>query len=215
MRRAIPAQFLRDSGAIPAQFSDAGPHLPRCVADSHGGLSFRTFATLCTLLASSSHGDVHSQARLVFFLVDENADGVISRDELCGFVATCLDANLLRPEKFHKRLLAKLQSMSYSTTITLGIRGDPSYTPPQWCFDQAEDVTNDIMERADANHDGVLDESEFSKYVAPLIYQEMCDQGFKAPTPLSSGTAGPECDFNVLLHQVQEEVGAAPPDRGW
>ena len=42
-------------------------------AEAHGGLSFRTFATLCTLLASSSQGDVHSQARLVFFLVDENA----------------------------------------------------------------------------------------------------------------------------------------------
>ena len=34
------AQFRRNSGAIPAQFSDAAPSLLRCVADSHGGLSF-------------------------------------------------------------------------------------------------------------------------------------------------------------------------------
>merc|ERR1711951_140688 len=110
--------------------------------------------------------------------------------------------------------------MSYSTTVALGIRGDPGYTPPQWCFDQAEDVTNDIMDLADANSDGVLDEHEFSKHVAPLIYAEMRDQGFSAATAsgttaLASGTwevrmagspvVGPECDFNVLLREVQEE----------
>ena len=194
-----------------AVFSKGGRGMRLCPtdkptsADAKGGLSFRAFATLCTLLAASKQGDVDSQARLVFFLVDEDAGGVISRNELCGFVATCLDANLLRPQKFHKRLLAKLQSMSHSTTLALGIRGDPGYTPPQWCYDQAEAVTSDIMELADANSDGVLDEHEFSKHVAPLIYAEMRDQGFSAPTALASGTVGPECDFNVLLRQVQEE----------
>lgn len=146
-----------------------------------------------------------SQARLVFFLVDEDADGVISRDELRNFVATCLDANLLRPQRGPKRLLTELQSTSHSSTVTLGVRGDPSYAPPQWCFDEAEDIADDVMDRADANHDGVLDEHEFSQHVAPLIYQEMCDHGFQASATLASGTSGPACDFNVLLHMVQDE----------
>ena len=84
--------------------------VPSAASPAEGGLSFRTFATLCTLLASSSQGDVTSQARLVFFLADEDADGVISRAELRDFVATCLDANLLRPKAFHKQLMAKLSS---------------------------------------------------------------------------------------------------------
>ena len=175
-------------------------------ADKHGGLSFRAFATLCTLLASSNQGDVDSQARLVFFLVDEDADGVVSRDELTSFVATCLDANLLRPTHFHKQLLVKLKAMAYSGGVTLGIRADPGYMPPQWCFDQAADIANDIFESADANHDGVLDEKEFARHVAPLIYEEMRQQGFAAPAPLASSTSGPDCDFNMLLHVVQEEA---------
>ena len=65
-----------------------GADAPASSAGAHGGLSFRAFATLCTLLASSTQGDVRSQARLVFFLVDEDADGVISRGELRDFVAT-------------------------------------------------------------------------------------------------------------------------------
>ena len=81
-----------------AVFSKGGRGMRLCPTDkptraeAKGALSFRAFATLCTLLAASEQGDVHSQARLVFFLVDEDADGVISRDELRGFVATCLDA---------------------------------------------------------------------------------------------------------------------------
>ena len=33
------------------------------------------------------------------------------------------------------------------------------------------------MSHADANHDGVLDEAEFSRHVAPLLYEEMRLQG--------------------------------------
>ena len=51
--------------------------------------------------------------------------------------------------------------MSFSTTTTLGLRADPSFTPPQWCIDQAEELTDDIFLAADQNMDGVLSEDEF------------------------------------------------------
>ena len=64
----------------------------------------------------------------------------------------------------------------------MGLRGNPHSTPPQWCLDQAEALTNDIMGHADANHNGVLDRSRVqSATVAPLLYEEMRSQGFQAP----------------------------------
>ena len=203
--------------ATTAQDAESPSSLPATSAETYGGLSFRTFATLCTLLASSTQGDVRSQARLVFFLVDEDADGVISRAELKSFVATCLDANLLRPIAFHQRvvaLLAQLQAASLGTSVALGIRGNPGYSPPQWCLDQAESLTDDIMASADTNHDGVLDEAEFSKTVAPLIYEEMRAQGFQPPRVTDGGKiddwqGGTECDFNQLLRKCQlDDVGS-------
>ena len=149
-------------------------------------------------------------------MVDEDADGVISRSELRDFVATCLDANLLRPTAFHQRLLAQLQAARFSTSVTLGIRGSPSYSPPKWCVDQAEALTDDIMSHADVNHDGVLDEVEFSRHVAPLLYEEMRSQGFAAPRVADTSgdkvddwQGGTECDFNQLLRKCQlDDVGS-------
>jgi hypothetical protein len=97
----------------------------------------------------------------------------------------------------------------------MGIRGNPSYTPPEWCIDQAEALTDDIMSHADTNHDGVLDEAEFSRHVAPLLYGEMRSQGFAAPKAADTAggkvddwQGGTPCSFNELLRKCQlDDVG--------
>ena len=62
----------------------------------------------------------------------------------------------------------------------------------------------------------MLDEAEFSRHVAPLLYEEMRAQGFAAPKAADTDggkvddwQGGTPCNFNELLRKCQlDDVGS-------